>query len=105
MQKPAITKNDNAIVIISDIYWHIKEVYPLASYCIYVKFIDGLDGTVDLSKRILNNNKGIFAQLKNINLFNQVYIDHGVVTWPNQIDLAPDKMYDEIKKYGQWILD
>jgi len=26
------------------------------------------------------------------------------VTWPGEIDLAPDAMYREIKKAGKWVL-
>ena len=28
--------------------------------------------------------------------FEQVYIDNGAVSWPGEIDLAPDAMYAEI---------
>jgi hypothetical protein len=28
----------------------------------------------------------------------------GAVTWPGEIDLAPDAMHDEIKKNGKWVL-
>ena len=38
-------------------------------------------------------------------VFAQVGIDHGAVTWPGEIDLAPDAMYDEIKASGQWVLE
>jgi hypothetical protein len=26
----------------------------------------------------------------------------GAVMWPGEIDLAPDAMYDEIRKEGRW---
>ncbi len=29
-------------------------------------------------------------------VFRQVFIDDGAVTWPGEIDLAPDAMYAEI---------
>jgi hypothetical protein len=35
----------------------------------------------------------------------QVSIDHGAVTWPGDIDLAPDAMYDEIKARGIWVVE
>jgi hypothetical protein len=31
-------------------------------------------------------------------------VTHGAVTWPGEIDLAPDAMYAEIKRGGHWIL-
>jgi hypothetical protein len=28
--------------------------------------------------------------------FSQVFIDHGAVAWPGDIDLAPDAMYEDV---------
>ncbi len=30
------------------------------------------------------------------------YVKHVAVTWPGEIYLAPDAMYDVIKKKGRW---
>jgi len=38
-------------------------------------------------------------------LFAKACVEYGVVVWPGDIDLAPDAMYDEIKKKGRWILE
>ena len=46
---------------------------------------------------------GVFAGLKDINIFKQAHIEYGAVTWPNEIDLAPYAMYDEIKHNGVWV--
>ena len=37
-------------------------------------------------------------------IFAQAHIEHGAVTCPEELDLAPDAMHDEIKKHGTWIL-
>lgn len=29
----------------------------------------------------------------------------GVLTWPGELDLAPDAMHDAISLHGKWILD
>jgi hypothetical protein len=36
-------------------------------------------------------------------MFARVGVDHGAVTWPNGVDLAPDAMYDEIKAESRWV--
>lgn len=46
----------------------------------------------------------VFAQLADPALFAQVFVEHGAVTWPGEIDLAPDAMHTEIKKTGKWVL-
>jgi hypothetical protein len=33
-----------------------------------------------------------------------LFVDHGAVAWPGDIDLAPDAMYAEIKRNGAWVL-
>jgi hypothetical protein len=47
---------------------------------------------------------GVFEALRDEQVFSQAYIELGVVTWPGNLDLAPDAMYDEIKANGEWIL-
>ena len=36
-------------------------------------------------------------------LFAEAYVEYGAVMWPDEINLAPDAMYDEIKKKGRWV--
>lgn len=37
-------------------------------------------------------------------VFAQVDVELGVVTWPGEVDLAPDAMYREIKASGEWLV-
>jgi hypothetical protein len=41
--------------------------------------------------------RAFFVPLRDANLFNQVFIDYGAVTWPGELDLAPDGMYETLK--------
>ena len=89
-------------------YWDVIDVKPLENYSIKVKFRDNLEGVVNISSKWLT---GIFAPLINKNIFNQVYVDNDscAVTWDingEQIDLAPDTMYKEIKQNnGIYVLE
>ena len=47
---------------------------------------------------------GVFQKLQNPDFFNQVTVVNGYVSWPGEIDLAPDAMYEAIQKKGEWIL-
>ena len=84
--------------------WRLIKVKPLAHYRLEVEFVDGTHGFVDMSRRMDSDKAGIFAVLKDTRLFNQVYLEYGVATWPGQIDLAPDAMHHEIKLHGKWVL-
>lgn len=68
---------------------------PLENYTLEVEFLDGTQGFVEMKQRILSPKAGVFIKLRDITLFNQVYLEHGAVTWPGEIDLAPDTMHDE----------
>jgi hypothetical protein len=57
-----------------------------------------------MSALVHSPNAGVFAQLADFALFAQVLVEHGAVTWPGDLDLAPDAMYSEIKSHGEWIL-
>ena len=82
-------------------YWDVVEVKPLEPLGLFVRFTDGLTGEVRFKPEHFS---GVFEPLKDPAYFKQVYVDHGAVAWPGQIDLAPDAMYQEIKAKGVWVL-
>ena len=66
--------------------------------------MDGTEGTVDMSRLVWSENARVFSALRDKKLFSEVYVELGVVTWPGEIDVAPDAMYEEIKQHGTWVL-
>jgi len=74
-------------------YWDVVEVNAQPNFRLFVRFADGLAGSISLREDDLT---GALAPLRNANLFNQVFIDQGAVAWPGNIDLAPDAMYEDI---------
>ena len=84
--------------------WRVAEVEVLPEFRLHVRFVDGTEGTVDLAAFILSPNAGVFAVLAEPSLFAQAHVEYGAVTWPGEIDLAPDAMYAGIRKAGAWVL-
>ena len=84
--------------------WRVVEVTPLEGFRVAVRFVDGTEGTVDMSGLIQSPRAGVFAKLADLSLFADVFVEYGAVTWPGELDLAPDAMYAEIKKTGEWML-
>lgn len=82
-------------------YWDVKKVQLTGPLSFNVEFEDGLTGKVQLEKSHLT---GVFESLKDLLMFQKIYIQGGVITWPGNLDLAPDAMYAEIKNKGEWIL-
>jgi hypothetical protein len=70
----------------------VVEVKPLPNRRLWVRFLDGTAGTVDLDKEIWGP---MFEPLANPEVFHQVRVDPELetVVWPNGADLAPEFLY------------
>tara|TARA_R110002020_G_scaffold371615_2_gene583189 strand:- start:1819 stop:2082 length:264 start_codon:yes stop_codon:yes gene_type:complete len=85
--------------------WHVIAVRPAPDYTLEVEFADGVRGTVRMAGMIKADDAGVFAALRDIAIFMQAFISaYGAVTWPGELDLAPDAMYDELRAKGEWVL-
>lgn len=98
------TEEDITPQIVCKAPWRVTQVKPLDNFMFAVEFVDGVKGHVMMKNLIVNPKSGVFTKLKDTKIFNQIFVEYGVVTWPGEIDLAPDAMHDEIKKNGQWVL-
>ena len=76
----------------------IKNVTPLKDFKLSIQFAEGITKIYDM-KKLIENNK-IFADLKNINLFNSVEVDIGGygVIWNDDIDISCDELFENSKK-------
>ena len=84
--------------------WRVAAVEALPQYRLKVRFVDGLVGLVDMKPMVFSQAAGVFEALRDEQLFKQAFVDLGAVSWPGNLDLAPDAMYDEIKAHGEWVL-
>ena len=70
------------------------KIYP--DYNIWLKFSDGIEGTLNLSYL---TGKGVFSFWKNYQEFEKVSIgSSGELTWGDKVDLCPDSLYLKITK-------
>ena len=83
-------------------HYDVVKVQIIRHLEISVTFADGLSGRVLMLPSHLY---GVFQQLQDPVFFSRVAATNGYVTWPGEIDLAPDAMYEAIKKNGEWILN
>jgi hypothetical protein len=100
MRDETTTESDSAFGV-RRVPWHVIEVRVVSDHAIAVRFRDGTQGEVDLTHLLTAHSPGVFAALRDPVVFRQVYLDHGAVTWPGEIDLAPDAMYDDIRSTGR----
>ena len=84
--------------------WRVASVEALPAWRLRVRHNDGVAGFVDMAGLVHSERAGMFAALRNVALFGQVFLDLGAVTWPGEIDLSPYAMYDAIRDRGEWVL-
>lgn len=84
--------------------WRLVDVEPLDGFRLRVRFVDGLEGVVDIGRLVRSETAGVFAALAEPAVFAQARVEYGAVVWPGEIDLAPDAMHREIKARGVWTL-
>jgi hypothetical protein len=83
--------------------WRVEKVQALDGYRLKVRFIDGLEGEVHMATLLHSPDAGVFAVLRDKSVFEQVFLQYGAVTWPGELDLAPDAMHDRIRAEGIWV--
>ncbi len=86
--------------IVPNAPWNIKAAEIIGPWRLRVVFNDGLEGEVDLKAFIHAPRAGVFKALRDLDAFEQVYLQWGALTWPGELDLAPDTMHDAIKEAG-----
>lgn len=72
----------------------VSAIYQ-GGYLIELEFDDGRRGTVDFSKYL--KRKGVFERFRDHGFFRSFAINKelGVLTWDNEIDIAPETLYGE----------
>lgn len=68
----------------------VHDVQPLPGYRLELTFSDGSHGLVSIDDLLTES---LFAPLVEEATFQHAYIDHGVVCWPGNIDIAPEFLY------------
>ncbi len=82
-------------------YYDVIEAQIIDELTLKVRFADGLTGVVKFLPTCLY---GVFEKLKNPEFFNYFTVADGFVSWGDEVDLAPDRMYQEIKQAGKWLV-
>jgi hypothetical protein len=83
-------------------HWDVVSATIINHLEFTVTFADGLTGRVILLPSHLH---GVFAPLSDPNIFKRLQVADGFVSWPGDVDLAPDAMYEAIRRDGEWLLD
>jgi hypothetical protein len=71
----------------------VISVQPLEAYQLHLRFEDGIEGVIDISKLI--SFSGIFSPLADLDYFATVQVnpEFGTIVWENGADLDPDVLH------------
>lgn len=76
----------------------ISGVRPLENYQLWLRFSNGETKIFDFSKEL---DSPAFSPLKDLAVFNAVYIDYGVTVWKDgEIDVSPEYLYENGRPAG-----
>lgn len=96
------TQEHSTAGVVAAAPWRVRAVNLQPGYRLSVTCNDGTSGVVDMASLVNSSNAGIFAALKDAQLFQQVSIELGALTWPNGADLDPLWVHEEIGKNKTW---
>jgi hypothetical protein len=86
-------------------YIDIISARYISEYRIELAFENGKSGIVDFKKFISKG--GVFGRLSDLNFFKKFQVNHelGVITWDDEIDVAPETLYSEAtgEPLPQWM--
>lgn len=71
----------------------VLNVKYIDEYKLKVKFSDGNTKLIDLKEYLEKNKNTVFEPLLDKILFKEAYVDF-TVCWPNEIDIAPEVLYE-----------
>lgn len=72
---------------------HISHAEHLGDYRVRFVFDDGREGIVDLRRTVFDEPRSVFAPLRDMSVFRQLFIERGVLCWPGGPDIAPEYIY------------
>ena len=75
----------------------VIRVLPREDYSLELWFNTGAHRLFNMRPYL---DRGVFAQLKDIEHFKQAYVAFDTVCWPGNLDIAPETLYDRSSPLG-----
>ncbi|MCL2067050.1 MAG: DUF2442 domain-containing protein [Treponema sp.] len=66
-------------------------------YNIYVEFNNGANGNIDFRKILEEDHREIIKELLNMDIFKTVKVNLNTLCWDNEVDFAPDFLYNQVE--------
>jgi hypothetical protein len=73
-------------------YLGITAVKPQENYILFLTFENGEQRYLDMKPYL---HRGVFKELADKNMFYTAYVSFDTVAWKNNVDLAPEILYEK----------
>jgi Mg/Co/Ni transporter MgtE len=67
-------------------------------YNVYVEFNNGTKGIINFKKILEEDHREIIRELLDKNLFNTVKVNLNTLCWDNEVDFAPDYLFEQVER-------
>lgn len=84
-------KLQDTVLVASTPAWRVAAVTPTEDYKLHLRFADGSRKVYDMRPLL---EWTVFEPLRNPGLFLQGHVDGGTVVWTDDIDIAPEELYE-----------
>lgn len=71
----------------------ISDAEYLGDYRVRFVFDNGREGVADMHPMIFDDPRPVFAPLRDKDVFQQLFVEHGALCWPGDLDVAPQYIY------------
>ena len=71
----------------------LSDAEYLGDYRVRFIFDNGRQGVADLRPMIFDDPRPVFAPLRDTAVFQQLFIEHGALSWPGDLEVAPEYIY------------
>lgn len=78
---------------------HVRRYKVLGPHRLWLQFTDGLAGEWDFAD-LLNDHRAVARPLHDPAYFEKVFLDVGVLTWPNGFDWSPEALHADMAAAG-----
>ena len=80
---------------------HVTNMELCNDYTINIEFNNGKKGTIDFKKILEEDHREIVKELLDKDLFKTVKINLNTLCWDNEVDFAPEYLFEQIESIGE----
>jgi len=83
---------DSTTGVVPQVPWRVTSVRVLPGHRVHVRFVDGIEGEVDVSRFIFAESASVFVALRDPAVFAQAYLNYGATCVSSSLSRREDML-------------